>query len=54
MKYMLQILPGDFTNSAVPGCLLKPFDARVMRCYPASERVNRAENDASCDVDEVE
>jgi putative SOS response-associated peptidase YedK len=25
--------------------LLKPFDARLMRCFPVSERVNRVEND---------
>src|SRR5262249_2605125 len=25
--------------------LLRPFDARLMRCYPVSERVNRVEND---------
>jgi len=25
--------------------LLKPLDARLMRCYPVSERVNRVEND---------
>jgi putative SOS response-associated peptidase YedK len=25
--------------------LLKPFDARLMRCYPVSDRVNRVAND---------
>jgi len=29
--------------------LLKPFDARLMRCYPESSRINRvANNDAQC------
>jgi hypothetical protein len=29
--------------------LLKPFDARLMRCYPESSRINRvADNDAQC------
>ena len=25
--------------------LLKPYDARVMRCYPISKRINHAAND---------
>ena len=25
--------------------LLKPYDARLMRCYPVSARVNRVVND---------
>ena len=25
--------------------LLKPYDARLMRCYPVSTRVNRVTND---------
>ena len=25
--------------------LLKPYDARLMRCYPVSTRINRVAND---------
>lgn len=29
--------------------LLKPYDARLMRCYPVSTRINHAANDdAEC------
>jgi len=27
--------------------LLKPYDARLMRCYPVSHRVNQVQNDDS-------
>jgi hypothetical protein len=32
-------------NVAAISELLKPYDARLMRCYPVSSRVNRVEND---------
>jgi putative SOS response-associated peptidase YedK len=45
--------PTDYDQWLDPGIieparvtdLLKPFDARLMRCYPVSTRVNRVEND---------
>lgn len=45
--------PDDYARWLDPGVtdparvtdLLKPFDARLMRCYPVSDRVNRVEND---------
>jgi putative SOS response-associated peptidase YedK len=36
--------PGVTKPALVADCL-KPFDARFMRKYPVSTRVNRAEND---------
>jgi hypothetical protein len=33
------------TNVAVASELLKPMDARLMRCYPASSRINSVAND---------
>jgi putative SOS response-associated peptidase YedK len=33
------------TNVAAASELLKPFDARLMRCYPVSTRVNSVVND---------
>ena len=33
------------TNAQVVCELLKPYDARLMRCYPASTRINRVAND---------
>ena len=32
-------------NVAAISELLKPYDARLMRCYPVGSRVNRVEND---------
>lgn len=32
-------------NVAAISELLKPFDARLMRCYPVSTRVNHVAND---------
>ena len=40
-----QWLDPGVTNSARVLDLLKPFDARLMRCYPVGGRVNRVEND---------
>jgi SOS response associated peptidase (SRAP) len=49
--------PGDYDvwldpgmkDSAAVSQLLKPLDARLMRCYPVSNRVNQVQNDdAEC------
>jgi putative SOS response-associated peptidase YedK len=32
-------------NAAAASDLLKPYDARLMRCYPVSKRVNSVAND---------
>lgn len=33
------------TDVQVVSELLKPYDARVMRCYPVSSRINHVGND---------
>jgi putative SOS response-associated peptidase YedK len=33
------------TNVSAASELLKPFDARLMRCYPVSTRINSVAND---------
>jgi hypothetical protein len=36
-------------NVSVVSALLKPYNARMMRCYPVSDRANRVANDdAEC------
>jgi putative SOS response-associated peptidase YedK len=46
--YDLWLDPG-MTNSAAASDLLKPCDARLMRCYPISTRINHVANDdAEC------
>lgn len=46
--YDLWLDPGMTNVDAVSG-LLKPFDARLMRAYPVSSRVNQVQNDdAEC------
>src|SRR5882724_752897 len=42
--YELWLDPGVTDPARVADCL-KPFDARLMKKYPISTRVNRAEND---------
>jgi len=42
--YVLWLDPGVTEAARVADCL-KPFDARLMKKYPVSTRVNRAEND---------
>ena len=42
--YDLWLDPG-MQNVAAISELLKPFDARLMRCFPVSTRVNSAVND---------
>ena len=42
--YDLWLDPG-VTNVAIVADSLKPFDGRLMKKYPVSTRVNRAEND---------
>ncbi|HZP62539.1 MAG TPA: SOS response-associated peptidase [Terriglobales bacterium] len=47
-SYDLWLDPG-VTNVQVVSELLKPYDARLMRCYPVSSRVNHVANDdAEC------
>jgi putative SOS response-associated peptidase YedK len=37
------------TNVAAASELLKPYDARLMRCFPVSTRINHVANDdAAC------
>jgi putative SOS response-associated peptidase YedK len=38
-------LDPEMTNVAAASDLLKPYDARLMRCYPVSTRVNHVAND---------
>ncbi len=46
--YDLWLDPG-MKNADALSEMLKPFDARMMRCYPVSSRVNHVENDdAEC------
>jgi putative SOS response-associated peptidase YedK len=42
--YDLWLDPG-MRNSRVASELLKPSDARLMRCYPVSTRINHVAND---------
>ena len=47
-NYDLWLDPG-FTDVAAVSEMLKPYDARVMRCFPVSTRINHAVNDdAEC------
>jgi putative SOS response-associated peptidase YedK len=43
-SYDLWLDPG-MQNVAAISELLKPLDARLMRCYPVSSRVNHVTND---------
>jgi putative SOS response-associated peptidase YedK len=46
--YDLWLDPG-MTNVEAVSEMLKPFDARLMRCYPVSTRINYVANDdAEC------
>ena len=40
-------LDPEMKNVAQVSELLKPFDARQMRCYPVSNRVNHVANDGT-------
>ena len=42
--YDLWLDPG-MNNVRIVSELLKPYDARMMRCYPVSDRINRVAND---------
>ena len=47
-SYDLRLDPG-MQNVAAISELLKPYDARLMRCYPVSTRINHVANDdAEC------
>jgi hypothetical protein len=37
--------PPGMTNVTAASELLKPYDARLMRCYPVSTRINHVAND---------
>lgn len=55
-SYDLWLDPGFSDVSAVSE-MLKPYDARLMRCYPVSERINNVANDdpeCSAPVDVVQ
>ena len=43
-SYELWLDPG-MQNVAAVSELLTPYDARLMRCYPVSSRINHAGND---------
>jgi putative SOS response-associated peptidase YedK len=43
-SYELWLDPG-MTNVGAASELLKPYDARLMRCYPVSTRINHVAND---------
>jgi putative SOS response-associated peptidase YedK len=43
-SYDLWLDPG-MTDAQVVSELLKPYDARLMRCYPVSTRINHVAND---------
>jgi putative SOS response-associated peptidase YedK len=43
-SYDLWLDPG-MTNVSAASELLKPYDARAMRCYPISTRINHVVND---------
>ena len=43
-NYDLWLDPG-MRNASVASDLLKPYDARRMRCYPISTRINHVAND---------
>ena len=43
-NYDVWLDPG-MTNADAASDLLKPFDARLMRSYPVSSRINRVSND---------
>ena len=43
-SYDLWLDPG-MTNVVAVSELLKPYDARLLRCYPVSTRVNSVAND---------
>jgi putative SOS response-associated peptidase YedK len=47
-NYDLWLDPG-MNNVEAASEVLKPYDARLMRCYPVSTRINRVMNDdAEC------
>ena len=43
-SYDLWLDPG-MRDAAAASELLKPYDARLMRCYPVSTRINHVAND---------
>jgi putative SOS response-associated peptidase YedK len=56
--YDLWLDPG-VRDVAVVSELLKPYDARLMRCYPVSTRINQVRNDdedcsAQVELDQIQ
>src|SRR5260370_27917004 len=51
-EYDLWLDPGVTAPSPVIGCL-QPFDAKLMKKYPVSTRVNRPENDDPACAQEI-
>ena len=45
MNSKWRLLDPGITDSTVISEFLKPFDARLMSCFPVSSRVNRPAND---------
>jgi putative SOS response-associated peptidase YedK len=48
------VLDPGMLNVAAASELLKPFDARLMRCYPVSTRINLVANDDEACSEPVE
>jgi putative SOS response-associated peptidase YedK len=44
MRLLIWLDPG-MRDVAAASDLLKPYDARLMRCYPVSTRINHVAND---------
>jgi putative SOS response-associated peptidase YedK len=56
--YDVWLDPG-MQNVAAASELLKPYDARLMRCYPVSTRINSVVNDdeqccAAVEIDQIQ
>jgi hypothetical protein len=45
MRSRSRLLDPGMKDVSAASRLLKPYDARLMRCYPVSNRVNNVEND---------
>ena len=45
VEYSDTLLDPGMKNVAAASELLKPYDARAMRCYPVSTRINSVVND---------
>ena len=45
MKAQIKLVVIGMNDPAAASDLLKPYDARLMRCYPVSTRINHVAND---------